>query len=69
MELPEHPWFVGCQFHPEFRSRPGKSHPLFRGFVHAAVAYAGYEDELEELVREQQAKLDQEEELSTGDSR
>jgi len=37
MELPEHPWFVACQFHPEFRSRPLRPHPLFREFVGAAV--------------------------------
>ena len=37
IELPEHPWFVACQFHPEFKSRPNKPHPLFRGFVTAAV--------------------------------
>jgi CTP synthase len=37
IELPEHPWFVGCQFHPELRSRPTKPHPLFAGFVSAAV--------------------------------
>ena len=30
-----HPWFVGCQFHPEFKSRPTKAHPLFRDFVGA----------------------------------
>ena len=33
MELPEHPWFVAAQFHPEFKSRPNRPHPLFRGFV------------------------------------
>jgi len=37
VEIPEHPWFVAVQFHPEFRSKPGKPHPLFRGFVEAAV--------------------------------
>ncbi len=37
VELPEHPWYVGCQFHPEFKSRPDRPHPLFRGFVPAAV--------------------------------
>ena len=37
IELPEHPWFVACQFHPEFKSRPNKPHPLFRGFVTAAA--------------------------------
>jgi CTP synthase len=40
MELPSHPWFVGCQFHPEFRSRPGRAHPLFHGFVGAAMKAA-----------------------------
>ena len=38
IELPEHPWFVGVQFHPEFRSRPDRPHPLFSGFVEAALA-------------------------------
>ncbi|MEI3015349.1 MAG: hypothetical protein V8T36_12045 [Ruthenibacterium lactatiformans] len=32
-----HPWFVGAQFHPEFKSRPNKPHPLFRGFVAASL--------------------------------
>jgi CTP synthase len=36
-ELKDHPWFVGCQFHPEFKSRPNRAHPLFAGFVQAAV--------------------------------
>ena len=37
VELPDHPWFVGVQFHPELRSRPDNPHPLFRGFVRAAI--------------------------------
>ena len=37
VELPEHPWYVGCQFHPEFKSRPDRPHPLFHGFVAAAL--------------------------------
>lgn len=37
IELPEHPWFVACQFHPEFKSRFGTPHPLFRNFVKAAL--------------------------------
>jgi len=37
IEIPDHPWFVACQFHPEFKSRPLDAHPLFRGFVAAAV--------------------------------
>jgi CTP synthase len=40
MELRDHPWFVGCQFHPEFRSRPMNAHPLFANFVKAALACA-----------------------------
>lgn len=39
VELPEHPFFVGVQFHPEFKSRPNRPHPLFRDFVAAALAY------------------------------
>ena len=34
-ELSDHPWFVGTQFHPEFKSRPNRPHPLFREFVAA----------------------------------
>ena len=41
VELPEHPWYVGCQFHPEFKSRPDRPHPLFQGFVAAALAHQG----------------------------
>ncbi|MBN1867757.1 CTP synthase [Candidatus Sumerlaeota bacterium] len=37
VELPDHPWFVGCQFHPEFKSRPLAPHPLFREFIAAAA--------------------------------
>jgi CTP synthase len=39
VEAAGHPWFVGCQFHPEFKSRPIRPHPLFRDFVGAALAY------------------------------
>ena len=38
VELPQHPFFIGCQFHPEFKSRPRAPHPLFAGFVAAALA-------------------------------
>ncbi len=41
VELKDHPWFVGTQFHPEFKSRPTRPHPLFRDFVAAAVKRAG----------------------------
>ncbi|MEP6744819.1 MAG: CTP synthase, partial [Gemmatimonadota bacterium] len=37
IELPDHPWFVGCQFHPELKSRPMRPHPLFAAFIRAAV--------------------------------
>ena len=37
VELPDHPWFLGCQFHPEFKSRPYAPHPLFASFIGAAV--------------------------------
>ncbi len=36
VELPEHPWFIGCQFHPELKSRPMRPHPLFASFIRAA---------------------------------
>jgi CTP synthase len=39
VELKNHPWFVGCQFHPELKSRPNKPHPLFREFIKAALAF------------------------------
>jgi len=39
IEIPEHPWFLACQFHPEFTSTPRDGHPLFSGFVKAARAY------------------------------
>ena len=38
IELPGHPWFVGCQFHPEFTSNPRKGHPLFTAYLRAALA-------------------------------
>ena len=37
IEIPDHPWFVGCQFHPEFTSTPRYGHPLFTGFIEAAI--------------------------------
>jgi len=39
VEIPDHPWFLACQFHPEFKSRPTRPHPLFRAFVGAALTY------------------------------
>jgi Glutamine amidotransferase class-I len=40
VELADHPWFVASQFHPEFKSRPERPHPLFDGFVGASIAVA-----------------------------
>lgn len=40
VEYKNHPWFVGCQFHPEFKSRPMNPHPLFKDFIKAALQYA-----------------------------
>ncbi len=40
VELSDHPWFIGCQFHPEFTSQPREGHPLFNSFITAAVAYS-----------------------------
>lgn len=37
VELPDHPWFIACQFHPEFKSRPNRPHPLFRDLIGAAL--------------------------------
>jgi CTP synthase len=46
-ELPDHPWFLGCQFHPEFRSKPMEPHPLFQAFIEAS-----YENRLKRLTSE-----------------
>ena len=43
VEVPDHPWFVGCQFHPEFTSTPREGHPLFSGFIEAAIAYKAHQ--------------------------
>jgi CTP synthase len=39
VELPSHPWFLGCQFHPELKSRPLEPHPLFESFIRAAYVH------------------------------
>lgn len=40
VELPNHPWAIGCQFHPEFKSRPNRPHPLFKSFLEASYEYS-----------------------------
>jgi CTP synthase len=44
VELEGHPWFLGCQFHPEFKSKPMRPHPLFKDFIAAALAFARQND-------------------------
>jgi CTP synthase len=39
VEAPDHPWFLGCQFHPEFKSKPLEPHPLFAAFIGAALEH------------------------------
>ena len=41
VELPGHPWYVATQFHPEFKSRPNRPHPLFRDFIGASIKFRG----------------------------
>lgn len=45
VELKDHPWFVACQFHPEFKSRPVDPHPLFKDFVGASLAFNGHKQQ------------------------
>ena len=53
-ELPGHPWFLGCQFHPEFKSKPLEPHPLFRDFVGAAHQFHGRRAAGEQRAEEEQ---------------
>jgi CTP synthase len=46
IEIPDHPFFIACQFHPEFRSKPNAAHPLFRGFIHACLEFVGKDKEI-----------------------
>ena len=45
IEIPDHPWFIACQFHPEFTSTPRDGHPLFEGFVRAALVQRQFNGE------------------------
>ncbi|TFG37430.1 MAG: CTP synthase, partial [Syntrophobacterales bacterium] len=51
VELGDHPWFLGCQFHPEFKSKPTKPHPLFCKFIEASMKYAESKKEVSETDR------------------
>ena len=46
LELPDHPYYLACQYHPEFKSRPTQAHPLFKGFVAATKAFSGIQQSL-----------------------
>ena len=59
IELTEHPWFVAVQFHPEFRSQPTKAHPLFTGFVGAAIDHSAARSERTKEAKSQEAKSQQ----------
>jgi len=65
IELRDHPYFVGCQYHPEFQSKPNKPHPLFRGFIQACLEYqnrathAPTDQESQHRVREKELVLQQ----------
>jgi len=52
IELPNHPWFLGCQFHPEFKSKPLAPHPLFASFIKAAYAHRLHDEATQEPVDE-----------------
>jgi CTP synthase len=51
VELEDHPWFLGCQFHPEFKSKPLSPHPLFASFIEAAIRHR-QESRLAEAMRQ-----------------
>ena len=57
IELPNHPYFIGCQFHPEFKSKPHAPHPLFTHFIRAAHEYSRIRPQAEESVRSERAEL------------
>ena len=56
VELEDHPWFLGCQFHPEFTSTPRDGHPLFSGFIRAALQHQGVSQEplVEQITEERE---------------
>ena len=55
VELPDHPWFLACQFHPEFKSRPLDTHPIFRGFIRGAIARQAQAKGTQPLLKELRA--------------
>jgi CTP synthase len=56
-EIAGHPWFLGCQFHPEFKSKPMEPHPLFRSFIGAAYEHRRRRlQAAQEAIREENAR-------------
>jgi len=54
-EYPDHPWGLGCQFHPEFKSKPLEPHPLFRAFIGAAYEYRTARSQVSEVAEVEQS--------------
>jgi CTP synthase len=52
IELRDHPYFIGCQYHPEFQSKPNKPHPLFKSFIAAAVVHQSQDAEPSAVIEE-----------------
>jgi CTP synthase len=52
IELRDHPYFIGCQYHPEFQSKPNKPHPLFKSFIAAALEYQSHEGQPSPVIEE-----------------
>ncbi|NKB32026.1 MAG: CTP synthase [Pseudomonadales bacterium] len=57
VEVADHPWFVGCQFHPEFTSTPREGHPLFTGFISAAVTHSEKQTDQDDALAPPQPKI------------
>jgi CTP synthase len=68
IELADHPWFLGCQFHPEFKSKPLDPHPLFVSFIRAAYEHRVRDEAVKESDETTPAALDQHAGLSVADS-
>ncbi len=61
IELRDHPYFIGCQYHPEFQSKPNKPHSLFKGFIQACLAYQASSGKPTAIVRESRREIPKEE--------
>jgi len=61
IELRDHPYFIGCQYHPEFQSKPNKPHSLFKGFIQACLAYQASSGKPAAIARESRREIPKEE--------